>query len=122
MGAKVTMRNFNAGFSSSFPGARGAPLSRHVAPMGGCAERRLELCRAGGAPLCRLVWPRISQLVSVGARNRTGSRGEAGIFYAEGRGARRWLGYGIAGLGDGQKGRDGGPDAVLRRWAAFTQE
>lgn len=39
-----------------------------------------------------------------------------------GPGAWRWLGYGIVGLGDGRKGRDGGPDAVLRRWAAFTPE
>ena len=53
---ELTIRCFHPRFLSSFPGARGPPLSRHLIPIRGCAAHRLELSEDGGSPWCRLVW------------------------------------------------------------------
>jgi len=53
---ELTIRCFHPRFLSSFPGARGPPLSRHLIPIRGCAAHRLELSGDGGSRRCRLVW------------------------------------------------------------------
>ena len=105
---------FHPRFRSSFPGAGGPPLSRHLTPIRGCAAHMLELCGDGSSPWCRLVWVGAFPASFREGQGVDEGGGGSGCSLHRGSEARPWSDGGIAGPGDGRMGCNGGPSGISR--------